>query len=63
MLVRCAWCDCLQVGEEWLQLDAIGGGQHRIATSLRAEATHGICPRCYAREQELAQRTRARQTA
>ena len=27
LVVRCAWCGCLQVGGEWLQLEAIDGGQ------------------------------------
>jgi hypothetical protein len=63
VLVRCAWCERLQVGEEWLRLEAIGGGQQWIASSLRDQATHGICPRCYEREQSAAERARARQTA
>jgi hypothetical protein len=43
-LVRCAWCDSFKVGKDRLHLEAIGGGQQRIAAELRAKATHGICP-------------------
>jgi hypothetical protein len=50
LLKRCAWCDRLEVGTEWLHLEAIGAGEHRIATSLMIRATHGICPDCYRRQ-------------
>jgi hypothetical protein len=43
---RCSWCERLEVGGEWLHLEAIGAGEHRIATSLMEKATNGICPRC-----------------
>ena len=46
LLKRCAWCGCLEVGGEWLHLEAIGRGQTRITTSLIQGATHGICPDC-----------------
>ena len=49
MLLRCAWCERLQVGGEWLQLDAIGSGQTRIAEDLVRQSTHGICPDCFGR--------------
>ncbi|HET8751094.1 MAG TPA: hypothetical protein VFM43_01045 [Gaiellaceae bacterium] len=49
MLLRCAWCGRLEVGEEWLQLEAIGTGQTRIAQQLVRQSTHGICPECFER--------------
>jgi hypothetical protein len=49
MLVHCAWCRRLQVGEEWLGLEAIGTGQTRIAEQLVRRSTHGICPDCFDR--------------
>ena len=49
LLLHCAWCQKLQVGDEWLRLDAIGNGQTRIAEHLVWHSTHGICPECYER--------------
>ena len=49
MLLRCAWCERLRVGDEWLRLDAIGSGQTRIAEQVVQRSTHGICPDCFAR--------------
>lgn len=49
MLLRCAWCERLEVGGEWLRLDAIGSGQTRIAEDLVRQSTHGICPDCFGR--------------
>jgi hypothetical protein len=49
LLLHCAWCQRLQVGQEWLQLDAIGSGQTRIAEELVRKSTHGICPECFDR--------------
>jgi hypothetical protein len=48
MLLRCAWCERLDVGGEWPRLDAIGSGQTRI-TDLDRQSTHGICPDCFER--------------
>ena len=49
MLVHCAWCGRLEVGEEWLGLEAIGTGQTRIADEFVRRSTHGICPDCFER--------------
>jgi hypothetical protein len=49
MLLRCAWCDRLEVGGEWLRLEAIGRGQTRITEELVQRSTHGICPDCFGR--------------
>jgi hypothetical protein len=49
LLRYCAWCDRLEVGDEWLPLDGIGGGQLRLTAELRSRSTHGICPDCLAR--------------
>jgi hypothetical protein len=49
LLLRCAWCGKLQVGAEWLRLDATGSGQTRIAEQLVRVSSHGICPGCYDR--------------
>jgi hypothetical protein len=54
LLRRCAWCDRFQVGDAWLHLEAIGGGQQQITASLRERATHGICPDCFARQPDPA---------
>ncbi len=61
ILVRCAWCDRFKIDNEWLPLTAIGAGQQRIATSLRAQASHGICPDCLSRELEEAARAAGEQ--
>lgn len=49
LLLRCAWCEKLQVGAEWLRLDAVGGDQTRIAEQLVRISSHGICPECFDR--------------
>ena len=49
MLLHCAWCGRLEVGDEWLRLEAIGTGQTRIAEHLVRRSTHGICPDCFGR--------------
>jgi hypothetical protein len=62
LLLHCAWCGRLEVGDEWLRLDAIGNGQTRIAEGIVRHSTHGICPDCFERvsrerrEQHLAVR-------
>lgn len=54
LLVRCAWCGRLQIGGEWLRLEAIGSGQMRIAEGVVRRSTHGICPDCFARVSDKA---------
>jgi hypothetical protein len=49
LLLHCAWCGRLEVGGEWLHLEAIGSGQTRIAEQLVRQSTHGICPECFER--------------
>ncbi len=58
LLLHCAWCQKLQVGDEWLRLDAIGNGQTRIAEQLVWQSTHGICPECYERVRSEAEAER-----
>ena len=58
LLLHCAWCQTLQVGDEWLRLDAIGNGQTRIAEQLVRQSTHGICPGCYERVRREAEAKR-----
>jgi hypothetical protein len=58
ILVRCAWCDRLRIGEEWLHLEAIGRGQQLITSTIRDNASHGICPTCLAHELERTQEQR-----
>jgi hypothetical protein len=62
MLLHCAWCRRLQIGEEWLQLDGIGSGQTRIAEGLVRHSTHGICPECYERVTREAEAKRTQRT-
>lgn len=46
LLTTCAWCLRVDVGSEWVELEAA----HRMATESREfgmkEVTHGICPDC-----------------
>jgi predicted RNA-binding Zn-ribbon protein involved in translation (DUF1610 family) len=56
---RCSWCGRLDVRGEWLHLEAIGDGQHRIATSLMERATNGICPDCLQIQLERAHAARS----
>jgi hypothetical protein len=59
MLVHCAWCRRLQIGDEWLELTAVGSGQTRIAERLVRRSTHGICPDCFERVCREAEASRA----
>lgn len=59
MLVHCAWCGRLEVGDEWLGLSAIGSGQTRIAERIVRRSTHGICPDCFERVSREAAASRA----
>ena len=47
LLLRCAWCQRLCVGDEWLHLVAVGTQEQHIASALTEGATHGICPTCF----------------
>jgi hypothetical protein len=53
LLVHCAWCGRLQVGEEWLDLaadcDGDGDGSLELNDSLIFKSSHGICPDCFDR--------------
>jgi hypothetical protein len=59
LLLHCAWCDRLEVGGEWLHLEAIGHGQLRIHASVIDHSTHGICPECLDRAQTEAEKKRS----
>jgi hypothetical protein len=59
MLVHCAWCGRLQVGEEWLDLAAEATESLEISESLIRKSSHGICPDCFARVSETAEAQRA----
>jgi hypothetical protein len=43
-LRHCALCGRLELGGEWLRLEAIGSGQYPITTSLIERATMGPVP-------------------
>jgi hypothetical protein len=45
-LVRCAWCGSVRAGELWLDPSSLLGGNLR--ERLRLNASHGICPACFA---------------
>ena len=62
LLRHCAWCDRLEVGGEWLDLEAIGSGQVQIATALIHRSTHGICPDCLQRTLAEGEAERARRS-
>lgn len=59
LLLHCAWCGRLEVGGEWLRLEAIGTGQTRIAEQLVRHSTHGICADCFERVTHEAEAQRA----
>lgn len=61
LLPRCAWCDRFRINGEWLYLDAIGNGQHRITARIRDQATHGICDDCLKGTQQAAETARRHQ--
>lgn len=52
-LVRCAWCDRLKIGREWLHLEEVGRGQQHMRDALIQGASHGICPYCFAEQAAL----------
>jgi hypothetical protein len=44
VLVRCAWCERIRIApDEWVE----AGGA--VAAHALDEASHGICPACFAR--------------
>jgi hypothetical protein len=43
LLVRCAWCNRIKVGERFVPVDPT------IAAHLGERTTHGICPECFER--------------
>ena len=45
MVTRCAWCDRIALGEQWLRHEDFRN-QHTPALDYRI--THGICPECLA---------------
>src|SRR5262249_36551095 len=59
MLVRCAWCDSIQVNDLWLELNAITLSQQWIVRAVRDRASHGICPPCLEAEMRSADEQRA----
>jgi hypothetical protein len=59
MLVHCAWCGRLQVGDEWLDLAAESDESLEITDSLIRKSSHGICPDCFAHVSETAEVQRA----
>jgi hypothetical protein len=60
LLVHCAWCNRLKVGDEWLQLEqGAAGALLVIARSLLQRSSHGICPDCFERVNEQAAADRA----
>jgi hypothetical protein len=62
LLLHCAWCGKLQVGEEWLELAADGEGRPEITASLIRKSSHGICPECFARVMANAEAERSAST-
>jgi len=58
LLLHCAWCGRLEIGGEWLRLEAIGSGQFQIHEAVVKHSTHGICPDCMERVQREADITR-----
>lgn len=57
MLTRCAWCDRIALGEQWLRREDFRDRQPQQGFRL----THGICPDCVASvKAERSQRPRSR---
>ena len=61
LLVHCAWCDRLQLGDEWLHLSDVPQGGAKVTDALIGGSSHGICPDCFRRVSESAQHLEGRQ--
>jgi hypothetical protein len=46
LLKRCAWCGRISLGRGWTASDDL---PHFVPESVRANASHGICPTCLER--------------
>lgn len=58
LLHHCAWCG-IRIGDEWLELEAIGSGRTRIAEEQVRHATNSICPDCFERVSGEAEASRS----
>jgi hypothetical protein len=46
LLVRCAWCERIKMGDEWADADVEA---MRLTRNAVARHSHGICPDCFAK--------------
>jgi hypothetical protein len=46
ILVRCAWCERVKVGNEWI--DSAEVRAMRVTPDTIGHHSHGICPDCFA---------------
>jgi hypothetical protein len=47
VLVRCAWCERIKVGDEWVDVAEVRA--MRLIPEARQHHSHGICPNCFAK--------------
>jgi hypothetical protein len=46
VLVRCAWCERIKVGDEWVDAEVRA---MRLTPDATEHHSHGICPDCFAK--------------
>jgi hypothetical protein len=46
LLVRCAWCERIKMGDEWVDAEVQA---MRVTRDVVARHSHGICPACFAK--------------
>ena len=44
LLVRCAWCERIKMGDEWVHADVEA---MRLTRDAIERHSHGICPNCF----------------
>jgi uncharacterized protein YlaI len=47
LLVRCAWCERIKLGDEWVDVAEVRA--MRLTHDSVGHYSHGICPECYTR--------------
>jgi hypothetical protein len=47
LLVRCAWCERIKTGDEWVDVAEVRA--MRLTPEAPEHHSHGICPDCFAK--------------
>jgi hypothetical protein len=47
LLVRCAWCERIKTGDEWVDVAEVQA--MRLTPDAPEHHSHGICPDCFAK--------------